>query len=138
VFNHTAEGNDRGPTISFRGLDNRVYYMLAPGGEYYNYRCAMPLQHPGPAGNGRDPAFGWWVLGDRDVAPPPIPNLPRDVWRCLRPIVRSGCGNTLNCNQPVVRQFILDCLRYWVTEYHVDGFRCGRCLVVVSNGVVGG
>ncbi len=35
----------------------------------------------------------------------------------------SGCGNTLNCNQPVVRQFILDCLRYWVTEYHVDGFR---------------
>ncbi|GIL64820.1 hypothetical protein Vafri_18680 [Volvox africanus] len=72
VFNHTAEGNERGPTISFRGLDNRVYYMLAPGGEYYNY---------------------------------------------------SGCGNTLNCNQPVVRQFILDCLRYWVTEYHVDGFR---------------
>ncbi|KAG2454971.1 hypothetical protein HYH02_000797 [Chlamydomonas schloesseri] len=72
VFNHTAEGNERGPTISFRGLDNRVYYMLAPGGEYYNY---------------------------------------------------SGCGNTLNCNQPVVRQFILDCLRHWVTEYHVDGFR---------------
>ncbi|EFJ40420.1 1,4-alpha-glucan branching enzyme II, isoamylase, partial [Volvox carteri f. nagariensis] len=72
VFNHTAEGNERGPTLSFRGLDNRVYYMLAPGGEYYNY---------------------------------------------------SGCGNTLNCNQPVVRQFILDCLRYWVTEYHVDGFR---------------
>ncbi len=59
----------------YRGLDNRVYYMLAPGGEYYNY---------------------------------------------------SGCGNTLNCNQPVVRQFILDCLRYWVTEYHVDGFRWDR------------
>lgn len=72
VFNHTAEGNEMGPTISFRGLDNRVYYMLAPGGEYYNY---------------------------------------------------SGCGNTLNCNQPVVRQLVLDCLRYWVTEYHVDGFR---------------
>ncbi|GAX79055.1 hypothetical protein CEUSTIGMA_g6495.t1 [Chlamydomonas eustigma] len=72
VFNHTAEGNDMGPTLSFRGLDNRVYYMLAPGGEYYNY---------------------------------------------------SGCGNTFNCNHPVVRQFIVDCLRYWVLEYHVDGFR---------------
>lgn len=36
---------------------------------------------------------------------------------------RSGCGNTLNCNHPTVRQLILDCLRYWVTEYHVDGFR---------------
>lgn len=72
VFNHTAEGNERGVTVSFRGLDNRVYYMLAPGGEYYNY---------------------------------------------------SGCGNTLNCNQPVVRQFIVDCLRYWVTEFHIDGFR---------------
>lgn len=63
-----------------RGLDNRTYYMLAPGGEYYNY---------------------------------------------------SGCGNTLNCNEPAVRKFILDCLRYWVTEYHVDGFRCAmraRCL----------
>ncbi|KIZ04667.1 glycogen operon protein GlgX [Monoraphidium neglectum] len=72
VFNHTAEGNEAGPTISMRGLDNRVYYMLAPGGEYYNY---------------------------------------------------SGCGNTLNCNHPVVRDFIVDCLRYWVLEYHVDGFR---------------
>lgn len=41
VFNHTAEGNDKGPTLSFRGLDNRVYYMLAPLGEYYNYRCVL-------------------------------------------------------------------------------------------------
>ncbi len=56
-----------------RGLDNRMYYMLAPGGEYYNY---------------------------------------------------SGCGNTLNSNHPVVRQFIVDCLKFWVTEYHIDGFRC--------------
>ncbi|KAL5699433.1 isoamylase [Ranunculus cassubicifolius] len=72
VFNHTAEGNEKGPTLSFRGVDNSVYYMLAPKGEYYNY---------------------------------------------------SGCGNTFNCNHPVVRQFILDCLRYWVEEMHVDGFR---------------
>jgi isoamylase len=72
VFNHTAEGNQKGPTLSFRGLDNRVYYMLAPLGEYYNY---------------------------------------------------SGCGNTFNCNHPTVRKFIVDCLKYWVTEFHVDGFR---------------
>lgn len=72
VFNHTAEGNEMGPTLSFRGIDNRVFYMLAPGGEYYNY---------------------------------------------------SGCGNTLNCNHPVVLRFIIDCLRYWVEEFHVDGFR---------------
>lgn len=72
VFNHTAEGNEKGPILSFRGIDNSVYYMLAPKGEYYNY---------------------------------------------------SGCGNTFNCNHPVVRQFIVDCLRYWVQEMHVDGFR---------------
>jgi hypothetical protein len=46
VFNHTAEGNEKGPTLSFRGLDNRVYYMLAPLGEYYNYRYRNALlQH---------------------------------------------------------------------------------------------
>ncbi|KAL3692101.1 hypothetical protein R1sor_005752 [Riccia sorocarpa] len=72
VFNHTAEGNEMGPTVSFRGFDNRVYYMIAPKGEFYNY---------------------------------------------------SGCGNTFNCNHPVVRRFIIDCLRYWVLEMHVDGFR---------------
>ncbi len=73
VFNHTAEGNIQGPTLSFRGLDNSTYYMVNPAnGEYYNY---------------------------------------------------SGCGNTVNCNHPVVRDMILDCLRYWVMEMHVDGFR---------------
>ena len=72
VFNHTAEGDHRGPTISFRGIDNRSYYMLTPDGYYFNF---------------------------------------------------SGCGNTLNCNHPVVRNLVLDCLRYWAAEYHVDGFR---------------
>ncbi len=72
VFNHTSEGNQNGPTLSFRGLDNRTYYMLTPSGEYYNF---------------------------------------------------SGCGNTMNCNHPVVRDFILTCLRFWVSEYHIDGFR---------------
>ncbi|MFE9039509.1 glycogen debranching protein GlgX [Streptomyces sp. NPDC007818] len=72
VFNHTAEGNEHGPTISFRGLDNATYYMLTPQGEYYNF---------------------------------------------------SGTGNTVNCNHPVVRDFVLSCLRHWVAEYHIDGFR---------------
>jgi glycogen operon protein len=72
VFNHTAEGDQRGPTISFRGIDNQTYYMLNPDGSYANY---------------------------------------------------TGCGNTLNCNHPVVRSFVLDCLHYWVSEFHIDGFR---------------
>jgi len=72
VFNHTSEGNELGPTLSFRGLDNTIYYILDEDGEYSNY---------------------------------------------------SGCGNTVNCNHPLVRDFILDCLRYWVAVMHVDGFR---------------
>lgn len=72
VFNHTAEGNEQGPTISFRGIDNKTYYMLTPEGYYFNF---------------------------------------------------SGCGNTLNCNNPIVRNLVLDCLRYWAEEYHIDGFR---------------
>ena len=73
VFNHTAEGSELGPTFSFRGLDNSIYYILNENNRYYqNY---------------------------------------------------SGCGNTMNCNHPVVRSFIMDCLRYWVMEMHVDGFR---------------
>jgi isoamylase len=72
VFNHTGEGDERGPTLSFRGLANTVYYTLDNFRGYKNY---------------------------------------------------SGCGNTVNCNHPVVKQFILDCLRYWVVEMHVDGFR---------------
>lgn len=72
VFNHTAEGDERGPTLSFRGIDNVVYYMLDPQGKYRNF---------------------------------------------------SGCGNTFNCNHPYVRELIIDVLRYWVSEMHVDGFR---------------
>ena len=73
VFNHTAEGSEFGPTLSFRGLDNTIYYILEDNPRYYrNY---------------------------------------------------SGCGNTVNCNHPIVQTFILDCLRYWVIEMHVDGFR---------------
>ena len=82
VFNHTAEGNEKGPIFSFKGFDNRVYYMLTPGGWYYNF---------------------------------------------------SGCGNTLNCNHPVVQQLILECLRYWTIEYHVDGFRFDLASILGRN-----
>ena len=73
VFNHTAEGNQDGPTLSFRGLENSAYYILEQDrSRYANY---------------------------------------------------SGTGNTLNSNQPVVRRMIVDSLRYWVEQMHVDGFR---------------
>lgn len=72
VFNHTSEGDDRGPTYSFKGFDKDVYYMLTPDGHFFNF---------------------------------------------------SGCGNTMNCNHPIVRQMIINCLKYWVSEYRVDGFR---------------
>ena len=72
VFNHTGEGQENSQTISFRGLDNKTYYMLQPDGRYQNF---------------------------------------------------SGCGNTMNCNNPVVRNMVLDSLRYWAAEYHIDGFR---------------
>ena len=72
VFNHTAEGGEGGPVISFKGIDNRTYYLLTPDGGYINF---------------------------------------------------SGCGNTMNCNNPVVRNLVLGCLIYWVSVFHVDGFR---------------
>jgi glycogen operon protein len=73
VFNHTAEGNHRGPTVCFRGLDNSVYYILEQDrSRYANY---------------------------------------------------TRTGNTLNANHPIVRRMIVDSLRYWGGEMHVDGFR---------------
>lgn len=73
VFNHTAEAGESGPTFSFRGLDNSIYYLLDQRtGQYIDY---------------------------------------------------TGCGNTLNCNHPVVRSLIMDCLRRWVSSFHIDGFR---------------
>jgi glycogen operon protein len=72
VYNHTCEGDENGPTLSFRGLDNLIYYMLNREGRFYNF---------------------------------------------------TGCGNTLNCNHPLVRDLIIDSLTYLVAETHVDGFR---------------
>ena len=74
VYNHTAEGNQLGPTLSFRGIDNAVYYR-------------------------------------------PLPDNPR-YYRDY-----TGTGNTLNMRHPRVLQLIMDSLRYWVLEMHVDGFR---------------
>jgi isoamylase len=83
VLNHTAEGNETGPTLSFKGLENRVYYMLENGGgRYRNY---------------------------------------------------SGCGNTLNGNHPIVREMIFHCLRYWVHNFHIDGFRFDLASILSRN-----
>jgi glycogen operon protein len=73
VFNHTGEGSELGPTLSFRGIDNAIYYWLAENKRFYrNF---------------------------------------------------TGTGQTVNASHPVVRDLILDALRYWVMEMHVDGFR---------------
>jgi glycogen operon protein len=74
VYNHSAEGDHRGPTLSMRGIDNKSYYRLAPG---------RPARY-------------------------------EDF---------TGCGNTLNVQSPQVLQLLMDSLRYWVEEMHVDGFR---------------
>lgn len=74
VYNHTAEGNEQGPTLSFRGIDNGAYYRQVPGNERYYMDF-------------------------------------------------TGCGNTLNMVHPHSLRLLMDSLRYWVTEMHVDGFR---------------
>jgi isoamylase len=73
VYNHTAEGNQLGPTLSFRGIDNAAYYRLGEDRRYY--------------------------------------------------MDYTGCGNTLDMTHPRCIQLLMDSLRYWVTEMHVDGFR---------------
>jgi len=88
VFNHTAEGDHNGPTQSFKGIDNSVYYVLEQDrSRYANY---------------------------------------------------SGTGNTLNANHPIVRRMIVDSLRYWVEEMHVDGFRFDLASILArdSSGAV--
>lgn len=74
VFNHTAEGNEKGVTLNFRGLDNSIFYHLTKDKKQYyqNY---------------------------------------------------TGCGNSVNANHPIVQDFIINCLRYWVLKMHIDGFR---------------
>jgi isoamylase len=83
VYNHTAEGNELGPTYSFKGLGNSTYYLLEP--DLIHYRND------------------------------------------------SGTGNTLNCANPVVRKMILDSMRYWVREMHVDGFRFDLASIFTRN-----
>lgn len=86
VYNHTAEGNQEGPTLCFKGLDNPTYYILEPNqANYSNY---------------------------------------------------TGCGNTVKANHQIVGRLIVDSLRYWVTEMHVDGFRFDLA-AVLARGVSG-
>jgi isoamylase len=85
VFNHTAEGNEAGPLLSWRGIDNSVYYRLMP----------------------QDKRFYENV---------------------------TGCGNTVNCEHPQVRALIIDCLKYWVEDMHVDGFRFDLATVLAREG----
>ena len=83
VFNHSAEGDETGPTICYRGLENSAYYMLESDKRFYrNF---------------------------------------------------TGTGNTINCNHSVVRRLIRDCLRHWVQEYHIDGFRFDLASVLSRN-----
>jgi isoamylase len=79
VFNHTYEGNENGPVISFKGIDNTIYYLIDDDGNYLDF---------------------------------------------------TGCGNSFNCNHPIVSKFIIDCLRYWVTVMHIDGFRFDEASVL--------
>ncbi len=74
VYNHTCEGNELGPTLSYRGLDHASYYRLIPGDERH-------------------------LIND------------------------TGCGNTVNMSHPRVLQMVMDSLRYWATNFHIDGFR---------------
>jgi glycogen operon protein len=84
VFNHTAEGNEAGPVLNLKGLDNPVYYRLQPDKSRYE-------------------------------------NL-------------TGCGNTVNCEHPEVRALIVECLKYWVEDMHVDGFRFDLATVLARDG----
>lgn len=81
VFNHTDEGNHEGPTFSFKGIDNSIYYYLSPLDKRYYYDY-------------------------------------------------TGCGNTFNCNHRISEKFIIECLKYWVQEMHVDGFRFDEASVL--------
>jgi glycogen operon protein len=85
VFNHTAEGNELGPTLSLRGIDNPLYYRLIK----------------------EDPRYYENV---------------------------TGCGNTVNCEEAAVRTLIIDCMRHWVEEMHVDGFRFDLATVLARDG----
>ena len=84
VYNHTAEGNHLGPTLSFKGIDNGSYYRLSPV----------------------DPRFY---------------------------LDFTGCGNSLNVLHPQVLRMVVDSLRYWVTEMHVDGFRFDLAATLVRG-----
>lgn len=82
VYNHTSEGDEKKKTRSFRGFDEKGYYILGANNEYYNY---------------------------------------------------SGCGNTFNCNTPIASGLIIDSLKYFVVEMHIDGFRFDLASILTRN-----
>lgn len=82
VYNHTAEYSETRHTMSFRGIDNTIYYHVGRGGKYKDF---------------------------------------------------TGCGNSLNCNHPIVRDLILESMHYWVNDMHVDGFRFDLATVLNRN-----
>jgi glycogen operon protein len=84
VFNHTGEGDETGPVLNFKGIDNSVYYRLLSDKRRYD-------------------------------------NL-------------TGCGNTVNCEHPQVRSLIVECLKYWAQEMHIDGFRFDLATVLAREG----
>ncbi|HPY20485.1 MAG TPA: glycogen debranching protein GlgX [Polyangiaceae bacterium] len=88
VYNHSAEGNELGPTLSLRGIDNRTYYCLTGSPE-------QPMR---------------------------------------RYVNFSGCGNSLNLSDPIVLRLVMDSLRYWVQQMHVDGFRFDLASVLGREG----
>lgn len=97
VYNHTAEANPMGPTLSFRGLDDRNFYRRVP-----------PPTEDSPSGR-------WGPFDDT-------------YWDV------TGCGNTVNSDDAQVLRLILDSLRYWVTEMHVDGFRFDLMSALTRSG----
>ena len=85
VFNHTAEGNDKGPSLSLKGIDNQAYYRLVEGDEAHYFDT-------------------------------------------------TGTGNSLNVSHPAALGLIMDSLRYWVSEMHVDGFRFDLATTLTRQG----
>ncbi|KAJ0026237.1 hypothetical protein Pint_08389 [Pistacia integerrima] len=114
VYNHTNEADDNYPyTTSFRGIDNKVYYMVDSNGQLLNFSGCADFEKVPWSRNQRC----------RDIIIYYYRSSMLILMRFLRCSILSSSGNTLNCNHPVVMELILDSLRHWVVEYHVDGFR---------------
>lgn len=98
VYNHTAESDDKHTyPLSFRPIDNKAYFLVGNNGDLMNFSGTLCNSS---------------LIGDYTCEPKAISS------------ALTGCGNTFNCNGSLGKQLILDSLRHWVSEYHIDGFRC--------------